>query len=95
MITQSPFDRTYCMVYAEIQPQNSSELWREIFQRSEFQFHLRRDRLFFVVCLERCKHFSNFLKSVEYNQTGINNKVCLLKYIFNIALIYNNIEGNV
>ena len=80
--TLSSFERTYCMVYAEIQPKNSSELWRKIAQHLEFQFHFRRDRLFFGVCLQRCKHFSNLPENIEHNQTRIDNKVCFVKTLF-------------
>lgn len=48
------------MVYAEVIPNNSSVLWQDIIARfSEFPFRYRRDRLFFGVCVERCKNFAN------------------------------------
>ncbi|TMW44801.1 hypothetical protein DOY81_010119, partial [Sarcophaga bullata] len=51
---------TYCMIYAEVIPNNSSILWQKMIARfNEFPIRYRRDRLFFGVCVERCKNFAN------------------------------------
>ncbi|XP_046810082.1 uncharacterized protein LOC111678138 [Lucilia cuprina] len=73
----SGIESTYCMVYAEIRPQNSSKLWRQISQHTdEYKFHFRRDRLFFGVCLERCKNFPMKLdNNYQYNDSRLTNKI--------------------
>ncbi|XP_073846939.1 nose resistant to fluoxetine protein 6-like isoform X2 [Musca autumnalis] len=48
---------TYCMVYAEVQQDNSSELWHKIATHKENKFHYRHDRLYFGVCLEKCRRY--------------------------------------
>lgn len=69
------FDSTYCMIYAEIKPKNSSKLWREINQHTEeYKFHYRRDRLFFGICMKRCKNFPNKLNNLQ-NDSEIDNEV--------------------
>ncbi|XP_073847194.1 uncharacterized protein isoform X2 [Musca autumnalis] len=59
------------MVYAEIQPNNSSKLWQEIAEHDQHKFHYRRDRLFFGVCLEHCLNMVGF--SNETHRSGENN----------------------
>ncbi|XP_046810083.1 uncharacterized protein LOC111690115 [Lucilia cuprina] len=73
----SRFESTYCMVYAEIRPQNSSKLWRQVFQHNnEYKFHYRRDRLFFGVCMERCKNYPKLLdNNYQYNDSRLANKI--------------------
>uniref|UniRef100_A0A1I8MG92 Acyltransferase 3 domain-containing protein n=1 Tax=Musca domestica TaxID=7370 RepID=A0A1I8MG92_MUSDO len=45
---------TYCMIYAEVQPDNSSELWQAILEHNNYRYNYHYDRLFFGVCLKRC-----------------------------------------
>ncbi|XP_065368973.1 uncharacterized protein LOC135961402 [Calliphora vicina] len=73
----SKFETTYCMIYAEIKPQNSSNLWRQISKHTdEYKFHYRRDRLFFGVCMERCKNFPKILDNLPYNNDSkVINKI--------------------
>ncbi|XP_065370013.1 nose resistant to fluoxetine protein 6-like [Calliphora vicina] len=57
---------TYCMVYAEIKPNNSSEMWHQMIEHyEEYPFRYRHDHLFFGVCMERCKGFA---KTMEINK---------------------------
>ncbi|KAM7344408.1 uncharacterized protein ACRADG_011146 [Cochliomyia hominivorax] len=68
----SKFESTYCMIYAEIKPQNSSTLWQQISQHNEeYKFHFRRDRLFFGVCMERCK---NYPKITQNKDSRVRNE---------------------
>lgn len=47
---------TYCVVYAEIVENETSSLWDQIASFSaDKRHHFSHDRLFFGVCLERCK----------------------------------------
>ncbi|XP_073821280.1 nose resistant to fluoxetine protein 6-like [Musca autumnalis] len=64
---------TYCVVYAEIQEDNSNELWLQIAKHNEFMYNYRSDRLFFGLCLNRCMKFANGNFS-EQNVT-INNDI--------------------
>ncbi|XP_059225334.1 nose resistant to fluoxetine protein 6 isoform X1 [Stomoxys calcitrans] len=57
---------TYCMVYAEVQPDNSSELWQKITLHNEYKFNYARNKLFFGVCLNKCMRF---LRSEADNET--------------------------
>ncbi|XP_034652789.1 LOW QUALITY PROTEIN: nose resistant to fluoxetine protein 6 [Drosophila subobscura] len=48
--------RTYCLVYAEIVPNASSNLWQQIEDLSlDVKHRFRHDRLFRGVCLQRCQ----------------------------------------
>lgn len=76
------------MVFAEIKPNNSSEMWQKIRQHSlEHKFRYRRDRLFFGVCLEKCK---NLMKSAENlklkDDDLIKNEVCKIIVKYNIYI---------
>lgn len=54
--TISNIRATYCVVYAEIVENETSSLWNEIANFSaDSRHHFSHDRLFFGVCLERCK----------------------------------------
>ncbi|XP_073821718.1 nose resistant to fluoxetine protein 6-like [Musca autumnalis] len=64
---------TYCVVFAEIQEDNSNELWQQIAKHNEFMYNYRSDRLFFGLCLNRCMKFVNGNFS-EQNVT-INNDI--------------------
>uniref|UniRef100_T1PG61 Acyltransferase n=1 Tax=Musca domestica TaxID=7370 RepID=T1PG61_MUSDO len=66
----SKFDSTYCMVYAEVQADNSSELWHKIATHKEHKFHYHHDRLYFGVCLEKCR---GYLESLEDGNNTYNN----------------------
>ncbi|XP_073821720.1 nose resistant to fluoxetine protein 6-like [Musca autumnalis] len=64
---------TYCVVFAEIQEDNSNALWQQIAKHNEFMYNYRSDRLFFGLCLNRCMKFANETFS-EQNFT-INNEI--------------------
>ncbi|XP_075167791.1 uncharacterized protein LOC142239944 [Haematobia irritans] len=53
---KSALSSTYCMVYAQVQPDNSSDLWKKIETHKLHRFNYHYDKLFFGVCLERCMH---------------------------------------
>lgn len=65
---------TYCLVYAEIVPDNSSELWRQIKTFSEsYKFHYRHDHLFRGLCLNAY----NATRGKGYENYSLEpNKVC-------------------
>ncbi|XP_075165821.1 uncharacterized protein LOC142238146 isoform X2 [Haematobia irritans] len=69
---------TYCMVYAQILPDNSSELWRKIAAHKMHKFHYHHDKLFFGVCLEKCMPF---LEANDYNENSSNSTGILDKEI--------------
>lgn len=60
---------TYCLVYVELRPNASSELWRqiELVSRDE-KHHYRHDHLFVGVCLERCKRSLHTLSRFQIQQ---------------------------
>ncbi|XP_061395971.1 uncharacterized protein LOC133331604 [Musca vetustissima] len=60
---------TYCMIYAEIQPDNSSDLWHKIANHKENIFHYHHDRLYFGVCLEKCRGFLESWEDSNNNYT--------------------------
>lgn len=46
---------TYCMVYAEIIPNKSSNIWEIVKNFSDDQKHrFRHDHLFFGICIQEC-----------------------------------------
>ncbi|KAI9582389.1 hypothetical protein GQX74_009777 [Glossina fuscipes] len=60
---------SYCVVYAEIEPNASSPLWNQIdmYSRDE-RHHYRHDRLFFGVCVEDCKTLLKSLPDFQQQQ---------------------------
>ncbi|XP_023033314.1 nose resistant to fluoxetine protein 6 [Drosophila willistoni] len=61
--------RTYCMVYAEIAVNGSSQLWQEIERISQDGKHyFRHDRLFMGVCLQHCKETLRTLSKFHIQQ---------------------------
>ncbi|XP_037827352.1 regulator of hypoxia-inducible factor 1-like [Lucilia sericata] len=63
---------TYCMVYAEIKPNNSSDMWQEMMQHyGEYPFRYRRDHLFFGVCMERCLKFAKTKEIYKLNEDDL------------------------
>uniref|UniRef100_A0A1A9VM92 Acyltransferase 3 domain-containing protein n=1 Tax=Glossina austeni TaxID=7395 RepID=A0A1A9VM92_GLOAU len=65
---------SYCVVYAEIEPNASSPLWNQIDMYSkDGRHHYRHDRLFFGVCVEDCK---TLLKSLpDFQQQELYDKM--------------------
>uniref|UniRef100_A0A1A9VM91 Acyltransferase 3 domain-containing protein n=1 Tax=Glossina austeni TaxID=7395 RepID=A0A1A9VM91_GLOAU len=60
---------TYCIVYAEIEPKHSSQLWNQIdIYSKDVNRHFRHDRLHFGVCIERCKILLESLTVFERQQ---------------------------
>jgi len=60
---------TYCIVYAEIMPNESSTLWQQIEKVSQDdKHHFRHDHLFIGVCLERCKKALHTLSKFQIQQ---------------------------
>ncbi|XP_059225828.1 O-acyltransferase like protein-like [Stomoxys calcitrans] len=45
------------MVLAQVQPDNSSNIWQAIEEHKMGKFHYRHDLLFFGVCVEKCLRF--------------------------------------
>ncbi|XP_061397253.1 uncharacterized protein LOC133332901 [Musca vetustissima] len=72
--TSSELGSTYCMVYAEIQEDNSNDLWQKIRTHNAFKYHYRNDRLFFGLCLSRCMEFMENQQLTDGNFT-INNDI--------------------
>uniref|UniRef100_A0A1A9WWJ5 Acyltransferase 3 domain-containing protein n=1 Tax=Glossina brevipalpis TaxID=37001 RepID=A0A1A9WWJ5_9MUSC len=67
LYTWKPF--TYCVVYAEIEPNISSPLWKQIdLYSKDIKHHYRHDRLFFGVCVEECKILLKSLSSDQQQQ---------------------------
>ncbi|XP_037888711.1 nose resistant to fluoxetine protein 6-like [Glossina fuscipes] len=59
----------YCVVYAEIEPNHSSQLWNQIdIYSKDINRHFRHDRLHFGVCVERCKSLLESLTVFERQQ---------------------------
>lgn len=75
------------MVFAEIKPKNSSQLWQQIKQHyMDYPYRFRRDRLFFGVCIERCKNLTESIENFELTDNDIvKNEV----NIFNFQFMYN------
>lgn len=71
--TSITFVPTYCLAYAEIIPDNSSQLWHQIKTFSAaYKFHYRHDHLFRGICL----NVYNATKGEVYgNYTVARNKV--------------------
>ncbi|XP_061395969.1 nose resistant to fluoxetine protein 6-like [Musca vetustissima] len=72
--TLSELSATYCMVYAEIQEDNSNELWQKIRAHNAHKSHYRNDRLFFGLCLSRCMEYMENQQLTDGNFT-INNDI--------------------
>ncbi|XP_061395970.1 nose resistant to fluoxetine protein 6-like [Musca vetustissima] len=72
--TSSELGSTYCMVYAEIQEDNSNDLWQKIRTHNAFKYHYRNDRLFFGLCLSRCMEYMENQQLTDGNFT-INNDI--------------------
>ncbi|XP_013099285.2 O-acyltransferase like protein-like [Stomoxys calcitrans] len=68
----SALSSTYCMVYAEVQPDNSSQLWEKIEVHNRHRFHYHHDKLFFGLCVERCL---NYIKSTDDFNSNDNTEV--------------------
>ncbi|XP_011196535.3 nose resistant to fluoxetine protein 6 [Zeugodacus cucurbitae] len=79
---------TYCVVYAEIVEDETSSLWNEIAKFSaDNRHHFRHDRLFFGVCLERCKQLLQTGVKFSQQKVGKNNTIHdteLIEYYFNV-----------
>uniref|UniRef100_A0A1A9ZC94 Acyltransferase 3 domain-containing protein n=1 Tax=Glossina pallidipes TaxID=7398 RepID=A0A1A9ZC94_GLOPL len=59
----------YCMVYAEIVPDNSSKLWNFIDVYSkDYRHHFRHDHLLFGICVDRCKILLETLSLSEQSE---------------------------
>lgn len=78
---------TYCIVYAEIEPNHFSQLWNQIdIYSKDINRHFRHDRLHFGVCIERCKILLESLtvferqqlydKRVEKNEVSFDQSIC-------------------
>lgn len=69
------------MVFAEIKPKNSSEMWQQMEQYyKEYLFRYRHDRLFFGVCLERCKNLKKSTENFKIKDDDlIKNEVHFIK----------------
>lgn len=60
---------TYCLVYVELRPNGSSELWQQIERVSrDAKHHYRHDHLFVGVCVERCKRLLHTLARFQIQQ---------------------------
>lgn len=61
------------MVYAEVKPNNSSDIWHQMIEHyQEYPFRYRRDRLFFGVCVERCQKSSfNMTETKELSENDL------------------------
>ncbi|XP_017960684.1 nose resistant to fluoxetine protein 6 isoform X1 [Drosophila navojoa] len=60
---------TYCLVYVELRPNGSSELWQQIeLVSKDAKHHYRHDRLFVGVCVERCKRLLHTLARFQIQQ---------------------------
>lgn len=60
---------TYCVVYAEVVPNESSSVWQQIEALSRDEKHrFRHDHLFVGVCLERCKRALHELSHFQVQQ---------------------------
>lgn len=60
-----PDPSPYCLIFAEIQPDATSELWHNIAYFSEDKFHrFRHDYLHFGLCVRECK---NILEKSMYD----------------------------
>ncbi|KAL9921725.1 nose resistant to fluoxetine protein 6-like [Glossina fuscipes fuscipes] len=87
---------SYCVVYAEIEPNASSPLWNQIdmYSRDE-RHHYRHDRLFFGVCVEDCKtllkSLPDFQQQQLYDKTIGSNEV---SFSYLLRIICNFIEKN-
>lgn len=70
------------MVFAEIKSNNSSELLQQMRQHyEEYPFRYRYDRLFFGVCIERCKNLMKTTNNYELTKEDlIRNEVNFLKF---------------
>lgn len=81
---------SYCVVYAEIEPNASSPLWNQIdIYSKDDRHHYRHDRLFFGVCAEDCKallkSLPDFQQQELYDKMVGSNEVsfsCSLRIIF-------------
>ncbi|KAM7345043.1 uncharacterized protein ACRADG_011514 [Cochliomyia hominivorax] len=64
----------YCMIYAEIESNNYSEIWQNIEMIStDSSHHYRHDKLFFGVCLEHCNDLLQHL-TIEEKRIYAKNK---------------------
>uniref|UniRef100_A0A1A9VM86 Acyltransferase 3 domain-containing protein n=1 Tax=Glossina austeni TaxID=7395 RepID=A0A1A9VM86_GLOAU len=59
----------YCMVYAEVVPDNSSKLWNFIDVYSkDYRYHFRHDHLLFGICVDRCEILLETLSLSEQSE---------------------------
>ncbi|CAD7013860.1 unnamed protein product [Ceratitis capitata] len=83
-----PAKATYCVVFSEIVQNEESTLWKEISRMSaDSEHHFRHDRLFFGVCLERCKSLLRPILKVrqhELSRKGAIRDTELLQYYFDV-----------
>ena len=83
------FVPTYCLVYAEIIPDNTSQLWHQIKTFSEAsKFHYRHDHLFRGICLNA---YNATKEEVYENSTVAMNKVSLDVFRIKLMLKATNI----
>ncbi|XP_049317329.1 nose resistant to fluoxetine protein 6 isoform X2 [Bactrocera dorsalis] len=79
---------TYCVVYAEIVENETSSLWNQIASFSADRRHyFSHDRLFFGICLERCKrllHAAVTFPQHELVRNGAIRDTELVNYYFNV-----------
>nr|XP_036223567.1 nose resistant to fluoxetine protein 6 isoform X1 [Bactrocera oleae]XP_036223568.1 nose resistant to fluoxetine protein 6 isoform X1 [Bactrocera oleae]XP_036223569.1 nose resistant to fluoxetine protein 6 isoform X1 [Bactrocera oleae]XP_036223570.1 nose resistant to fluoxetine protein 6 isoform X1 [Bactrocera oleae]XP_036223571.1 nose resistant to fluoxetine protein 6 isoform X1 [Bactrocera oleae] len=79
---------TYCVVYAEIVENETSSLWDQIASFSaDKRHHFSHDRLFFGVCLERCKELLDTTVVFPRNELVKNGAIRdteLINYYFNV-----------
>uniref|UniRef100_A0A1I8QCX2 Acyltransferase 3 domain-containing protein n=1 Tax=Stomoxys calcitrans TaxID=35570 RepID=A0A1I8QCX2_STOCA len=68
-VVASPKASTYCMVFAQVQPDNSSKLWHDIANISQDVNHrFRHDLIFFGLSVDKCREtLKNAAIHVEYN----------------------------
>lgn len=77
---------TYCVVFAEIEANNKSNVWLNIEKLSRDLFHhFRHENLFFGVCMDKCKQLLDNLTSLEIQRYGSNKT--LENEVNNLVLI--------
>lgn len=56
---------SYCMVYAELQPDNNSVLWNQIRNhQNAYRYHYRHDQLYRGICISKLENITSISKDV-------------------------------
>ncbi|XP_075158132.1 uncharacterized protein LOC142231409 [Haematobia irritans] len=72
----SPEPNSYCLVFAEIQPNNSSKLWESIANYSrDWRRRFRRDYLFLGLNVQKCKEILDTKTFDLKNRTNVNDNM--------------------